>query len=113
MTGDTNPLIVGNLEAQCDCVQKKKEETNNCIDCNQNNMINNYEDDEKTLVVKELETKTNVLLEEIKKPTQGYAPVQDCLEIVYEITLSRRAMKLWVYAWKIENRTPICFLLGV
>lgn len=66
--GDTNPLIVGKLEAQCDCAKKKKKPT--IVSTTTRTVIDNDEDDddEKTLVVKEVETKTNVVLEEIKKP---------------------------------------------
>lgn len=68
VVGDTNPLLVGKLGAQCDCAKKKKPTivsttTSTVIDSDED------EDDEKTLVVKEIETKTNVKLEEVKKPS--------------------------------------------
>ncbi|VVC24590.1 Chitinase II,Glycoside hydrolase superfamily,Chitin binding domain,Glycoside hydrolase [Cinara cedri] len=68
VVGDTNPLLVGKLGAQCDCAKKKKPVI---VSTTTRTVIESDEDeeDEKTLAVKEVETKTKVILEEVKKPS--------------------------------------------
>lgn len=68
VVGDTSPLLVGKLGAQCDCTKKKKP---TIVSTTTRTVIDNDEDDddEKTVSVKEVETKTKVLLEEVKKPS--------------------------------------------
>lgn len=68
VVGDTNPLLVSKLGAQCDCAKKKKPiivstTTRTVIETDED------EEDEKSLAVKEVETKTKVVLEEVKKPS--------------------------------------------
>lgn len=68
VVGDTNPLLVGKLGAQCDCVKKNKPKT---VSTTTRTVIESDEDDdvEKTLSIKAVETKTKVVLEEVKKPS--------------------------------------------
>lgn len=69
VTGDNSPLIVSKLGAQCDCAKKKKKPT--IVSTTTRTVIENDDDDddEITSVVKEVETKTRVVLDEIKKPS--------------------------------------------
>lgn len=68
VVGDTNPLLVGKLGAQCDCTKKRKplvlSTTTQTIIENDNN---DNENNEKLVSVKEVETKTKVVLEDVKK----------------------------------------------
>uniref|UniRef100_A0A2S2QUD6 Chitinase-3-like protein 1 n=1 Tax=Sipha flava TaxID=143950 RepID=A0A2S2QUD6_9HEMI len=69
VVGDTSPLLVGKLGAQCDCAKKKKP---TIVSTTTRTVIENNDDDdddEKSLSVKEVETKTKVILEEVKKPS--------------------------------------------
>lgn len=69
VVGDTSPLLVGKLGAQCDCAKKKKP---TIVSTTTRTVIENDDDDdddEKSLSVKEVETKTKVVLEEVKKPS--------------------------------------------
>lgn len=68
VVGDTSPLIVGKLGAQCDCAQKKKPTV---VSTTTRTVIDDDEDDEKTYSVKAVETKTKVVLEEVKKPSNA------------------------------------------
>ncbi|XP_050522473.1 uncharacterized protein LOC126895054 isoform X2 [Daktulosphaira vitifoliae] len=67
--GDSNSLLVGKLGAQCDCTKKNKpiivtSTTKTVID-------NENDDDEKIVSVKAVETKSTVVLEELKKSSKN------------------------------------------
>lgn len=72
VVGDTNPLLVGKLGAQCDCTKKKKPlvvstTTRTIIENDNDDDDNDNDNDGKIVSVKEIETKTKVLLENVKK----------------------------------------------
>lgn len=71
VVGDTSPLLVGKLGAQCDCAKKNKKPT--IVSTTTKTVIDSDEDDddEKTISIKEVETKTRVILEEVKKPSNS------------------------------------------
>jgi len=67
--GDINSPLVGKLEAQCDCSARKKKPT--VVSTTTRTVIDadDDDDDDKTLAVNALVTNTDVLLGQVKKPS--------------------------------------------
>ncbi|XP_050443697.1 uncharacterized protein LOC126847482 [Adelges cooleyi] len=66
--GDSNSLLVGKLGAQCDCAKKNKPTV---VTTTTRTVIETDDDDDlKAVSVKEVESNTKVILEQVRKPTK-------------------------------------------
>lgn len=70
VVGDTSPPLIGKLGAQCDCAARKlTRKPATVVSTTTRTVVDGGDDGEKTAAVKEVETRTRVVLEDGKRPS--------------------------------------------